>query len=167
MTDKRMVVRARDGDSKTREALYKKYYGDVYRYCVYRVGSLYDAEDLTQDAFLRFYRYSDADIKNVKAYILKIASNVCSDHLAGRRDSIELDESIPADAEPLNDSQQEVRRAIAALTDEQRQVVILYYYNGLRLARIAEILDVPLSTVKTRLSRARLKLKQLLIQAGF
>ena len=161
-----MITRAAGGDDRIRKIIYEKYYDHVYRYCVYRTGSLYDAQDLAQETFLRLYRYTDLEQKNTKAYVLKVASNLCNDHLSGRTDNAPLDDSIPAGVE-IDDTQQSVRRAVAALPDETRQVIILHYFNGLRLSRIAEIMSIPLSTVKTRLRRGRQKLKQILIQEGF
>ena len=166
MTDKNAIARADGEDDRIRAMIYDKYYDHVYRYCVYRTGSLYDAQDLTQETFLRLYRYADLQQKNTKAYVLKVAANLCNDHLSGRTDNAPLDDSIPAGVE-IDQTQQAVRRAVAALPDEIRQVIILHYFNGLRLARIAEILSIPLSTAKTRLRRGRQKLKQILIQEGF
>ena len=166
MTAKKLIEQGMGGDSDARAAIYQKYYGDVYRYCLYRVGSLYDAEDLAQDTFLRLYRYSDIRINNLKAYILKVASNACNDYFRSHSPDAELDESIPAHME-VDEDRQTVRRAIAALPDDAREVIILYYYNDLKLTRIAKMLSLPLSTVKSRLARGRMKLKQILIQEGF
>lgn len=166
MKDTSLVARAADGDDRIREIIYEKYYDHVYRYCVYRTGSLHDAQDLAQETFLRLYRYTDLQHKNTKAYVLKVASNVCNNYFGTRPADAPLDDSIPAGME-IDETQQAVRRAIAALPDEARQVVILYYYNNLKLTHIAEILAIPLSTVKTRLRRGRQKLKQILIQEGF
>lgn len=166
MTAKSLIAKSIAGDSDARAAIYQRYYGDVYRYCVYRTGSLYDGEDMAQETFLRLYRYSDVQISNPKAYVLRIASNVCTDYFRARGNTCELDESIPADAEVTEDSET-VRRAIAALPDDAREIIILHYYNGLKLTHIAKMLSLPLSTVKSRLVRGRLKLKQILIQEGF
>ena len=168
MTSKNLIASARRGDDRAQAALYEKYYGDVYRYCAYRVGSLHYAEDLAQDTFLRFFRYNgDTQLKNTKAYILKIASNVCTAYLAGHSNTVELGDSIPATYDDMTDDQMAVRRAISALPDEYREVIILYYYNNLRTSKIAQMMNIPVSTVKTRLARAREKLKTLLIKEGF
>lgn len=163
-----LLVSAQRGDSGAQAALYEKYYGDVYRYCAYRVGSLHYAEDLAQDTFLRFFRYNgDTQLKNAKAYILKIASNVCTSHLSTHLSTVELGDSIPDTYDDMTDDQAAVRRAISALPDEYREVIILYYYNNLRTSKIAQMQNVPVATVKTRLARAREKLKTLLIKEGF
>lgn len=168
MTSKNLIASAQRGDDRAQAALYEKYYADVYRYCAYRVGSLHYAEDLTQDTFLRFFRYhGDTQLKNIKAYILKIASNVCTSHLSHHQSTVELGESTAAIYDDVTDDQMAVRRAISALPDEYREVIILYYYNNLRTSKIAQMQSVPVSTVKTRLSRAREKLKTLLIKEGF
>ena len=168
MTSKNLIASAQRGNDRAQTALYEKYYGDVYRYCAYRVGSLHYAEDLAQDTFLRFFRYNgDTQLKNVKAYILKIASNVRTSHLSTHANTVELGDSIPDTYDDMTDDQVAVRRAISALPDEYREVIILYYYNNLRTPNIAQMQNVPVSTVKTRLARAREKLKTLLIKEGF
>ena len=168
MTSKNLIASAQRGNDRAQTALYEKYYGDVYRYCAYRVGSLHYAEDLAQDTFLRFFRYNgDTQLKNVKAYILKIASNVCTSHLSTHPNTVELGDSIPDTYDDMTDDQVAVRRAISALPDEYREVIILYYYNNMNTSKIAQMQNIPVSTVKTRLSRAREKLKTLLIKEGF
>ncbi|MDD7675932.1 MAG: sigma-70 family RNA polymerase sigma factor [Eubacteriales bacterium] len=170
MTEKNTVALAREGNIDARELLYRKYYGDVYRYCVYRCGDIHTGEDLTQEVFLRFFRYTAEPraFDNAKAYIIKIACHVCTDYMASHTPVSPLaDDFTDRATERLTEGQMAVRRAIAALGDDQRQVIILYYYNNIRINRIAEILETPCSTVKSRLRRGRERLKQILIQEGF
>ncbi len=80
MSSRKTVVRAREGDRDAMERLYREYYNDVYRYCVYRCGDLHVGEDLAQETFLRLLRYSDGleQLKKPKAYIIKVACNVAA-----------------------------------------------------------------------------------------
>lgn len=169
MTEKTMISRVRDGDTDVRDELAEKYYGDVYRYCVYRTGSVRDAEDLTQETFLRLYRYFEgySEMQKFKSYLLTIASNVCKDYLSGRHLTAVLDETLAESDPQISDDKMAVRRAVASLPDDQREVIVLYYFNGMKVGDIAQTLGIPLSTVKTRMARGRNKLKQLLIQEGF
>ena len=170
MTQKTKVALAREGDVNAREAIYRKYYGDVYRYCVYRCGDIHLGEDLAQETFLRLYRYKDiseSDV-SVKAYIMKVACNVCNSHASSYVPTAPLDRTARSDDVPLLTPEQEsVRYAIASLSEDQRQVIVLYYFNSLRLAEIARILELPLPTVKSRMRRGREQLKKILIQEGF
>lgn len=165
------VALARDGNNEAKEYIYRRFYGDVYRYCVYRCGNIHTGEDLAQEVFLRIFRYKDtaAPDKNLKSYVLRTACNVCNSYSAAAAPPLPLDDTLlPGDSvPPLSAEQEAVRCAVLKLDDISRQIVILYYFNGLRTPQISEILRLPLSTVKTRLRRARERLKQILIQEGF
>lgn len=169
MTDKVTVRRIRNGESDKKDELAEKYYPDVYRYCVYRTGSMLDAEDLTQETFLRLFRYFDSydEMQKIKSYILTIASHICTDYLTRHQSNAVLDENIASAGLDISTDKMLVRRAVASLPDDMREAVVLYYYNGMKIREIADLLKIPLSTVKTRLSRGRSRLKQHLITAGF
>lgn len=170
MSSRKTVVRAREGDRDAMERLYREYYNDVYRYCVYRCGDLHVGEDLAQETFLRLLKYGDGleQLKKPKAYIIKVACNVCSSAAASAPPPLEpLPEGLAAQSTYGSDSRERVRHAVSQLGDDQRQVIIMFYFNDLRIADIARILDLPQSTVKSRLRRAREQLKLLLIKEGF
>jgi len=138
------------------------------------------AMDATQDAFLRGYRAIDSfNGGSFKAWILRITTNACYDMLraAKRRRTTSIDDLIADDEHSgmLEDDQETpeeyvqrldlsevIQRALASLPDDQRTVVILSDIQGLNYAEIAEATLVSLGTVKSRLSRARAKMREFL-----
>ena len=147
-------------------------YDDVLRYFTYRVRDRAAAEDLTQETFYRFIRYS-ADPANrfrtaqkCRAYVCAIASNVCRDYYSGHTDTDELDESLPADADDRELSAV-IEDALAKLPDAQREAAVLYYYSGFKVTEIAAIQNVSVTAVKSRLKMARDSLKIILGEEGF
>ena len=155
----------------TMEDAVQQNYDDVLRYFVCRVHDRPAAEDLTQETFFRFIRYSADTTKfrtaqKCRAYLFTIASNVCRDYYAGRTDTDELDETVPAE-EPDRDLSAVIEKALAGLPDSQREATVLYYYSGFRVREIAAIQGVTVSAVKSRLKMARDTLKKILGEEGF
>lgn len=148
-------------------------YDDVLRYFVYRVRDRSAAEDLTQETFYRFLRYSpeQANFKTeqkCRAYLFAIASNVCRDYFSGRTDEDELDESLPApNDEEKRDLANVIESALAKLPDVQREAAVLYYYSGFKVKEIAQIQGATVPAVKSRLKAARDTLKRILGEEGF
>lgn len=151
-------------------ALRPRLYRLAYAWC--HDGHL--ADDLAQDALAKALRRSGQlrDEGAMEAWLFSILNNCWRDHLRGRRefaDIDELDEVILSDApgpDRLYASRQttaRVRAAIAALPLAQRQVITLVDIEECSYAQVANILEVPVGTVMSRLSRARLALKERLL----
>lgn len=146
------------------------YYDDVLRYFVYRVRNRVLAEDLTQETFYRLIRYASygvsfASEKKRKAYLFTVASNVLKDWYAKNDAAEELDENIPAPSED-SDLSLVIEAAMAKLSDQQREAVVLYYYSGFRVREIAKIQGTTVSAVKSRLKAARDALRTILSKEG-
>jgi len=156
---------------------------DRIRGAAWRVlGSEEEARDVAQEAFLKAYRGLGAFKQEARfsSWLYQIALNLCRDRLRRRRTRAsvsleELEEAGPVLVEPRpgahelalqNDLASRVRRAVAALSEEQREVVILKEYEGLTFLEIAQALDVPVSTVKTRLYRGLGQLRLRLEREG-
>ena len=182
-TDEDLVEAFQAGDTSAFDLLVqrwdRKIQGAIYRV----VGPSEDARDLSQEAFLKAYRGLRSFKKDARfsSWLYQIALNVCRDRLRRRRGRMhlsldELDEEghelavrpgpSPLDLAEARDISQRVARAVAALPDDQREIVVLKEYQGLTFAEIAEVLDVPLSTVKTRLYRGLVQLRQHLAHEG-
>lgn len=166
----------KDGDSMPLNHLENavlQYYDGIMRYFVYRIHNRTAAEDLTQETFYRFIRYAGrsdfSGEKQCRAYLYKIASNVCRDYYAHIPIAEELDESIPSpDVFPENDLSLVIEAALGRLPDEQREATVLYYYGGFRVKEIAAIQEATVSAVKSRLKLARDTLRKILSeQEGF
>ena len=108
-------------------------------------------------------RAEDWDVEHLKAWLIRTALNRCADlhRFRLRRPVLEL-EDIPELARPANDGGTELWDAVARLPEKLRTVVHLHYAEGYSTEEIAALLGVPPATVRTRLRRARLKLKDLL-----
>ena len=140
------------------------YGGAVYRLALCRTQSVPDAEDVYQDVFLRLLDQEAErwDGERLKAWLLRSAMNRCADlHRFRLRRPVLALEDI-AGAAPADDSAAELWDAVARLPEKLRTAVHLYYAEGYATEEIAALLGVPPATVRTRLRRARLKLKDLL-----
>ncbi len=121
-----------------------------------------DSEDAVQETFLRYMEKAPVftSREHEKAWLLRVAVNISKNHLSSAwfRKRTDLKEDIPA----LEQEEQEVLESVLKLSAKYRTVIHLYYYEGYSLSEISQILRSPLSTVTTRLSRARKKLAILL-----
>ena len=141
-------------------------HGDtVYRLALCRLQNTADAEDVYQDVFLRLLEQGtpDWDSQRTKAWLIRATLNRCADvgRLRARRGTIPLERLTEA-AGPPEDTAAELWAAVGSLPVKFRTVVHLHYAEGYSTEEIAAMLKLPAVTVRTRLRRARLKLKALL-----
>jgi len=126
------------------------------------MGSHFDAEDIVQDTFLRLYQYKKpfSDEEHKKAFLLRVASNLCKDlrKSAWFRKRTTLDENTPAD-NCFNESEDILREYVLRLKPNYRAAIFLFYYEGFSIKEIATILKLSETAVTTRLNRARSQLK--------
>ncbi|MBN1824950.1 MAG: sigma-70 family RNA polymerase sigma factor [Candidatus Eisenbacteria bacterium] len=181
--DKSLVARARAGDEECFRILIRRYQRDVFRLCYRILRNNEDAEDASQDVFIRLHRslgqYDPSHL--FRSWLLRITHNLCIDHLRRRRmTTVSLDEPIrrgdgeiewdlpdpdamdPLDATALGQEREMLEEAIARLGPTLRSAITLRHVHGLRYEEIAETLDVPLGTVKVRIFRARAALAEML-----
>ena len=139
--------------------------GAVYRLALCRTQSVPDAQDVYQDVFLRLLGQHQAPIwppERLKAWLLRTALNRCADlhRLRLRRPVVPLEEAAGVTA--AEDGAAELWEAVGRLPEKLRIPVHLHYAEGYSTDEIAALLDIPAATVRTRLRRARLKLKDML-----
>ncbi|MFA0732222.1 MAG: hypothetical protein LKKZDAJK_002883 [Candidatus Fervidibacter sp.] len=176
------VLAAQKGDQKAFEELFRLFQGTVYNTALQLLGNPEDAEDVTQDAFLRAWEQLPklTAPEAFRNWLLTITVNLCRSHFRKASPPTEsLDaplEGDDAEEEPTREIADEgvdaetivlqretarlVRRAVAELPLAFREVIVLHYFEGLELADIAKILRVPIGTVKSRLARAREQLRR-------
>lgn len=184
MDEKRLVEQARRGDTQAFNRLVLAYQDLAYNVAYRLMGEAEAAADATQDAFLSAYKaLSGFRGGSFKAWLLRIVTNACYDQLRlkQRRPSTSLEDLlIEPDQEPsfLRDEgegpedfalrqelNQVIQKAILTLPLDQRTVLVLSDIQGLSYEEIAQVTQVSLGTVKSRLSRARARLRdQLLAQ---
>lgn len=148
-------------------ALARKYAPAVYRLAYARTGCRADAEDVMQEVFLRMVKTRPvfASQAHAKAWLLRVASNCANDlfRLPWRRREEPLEEDMSAPEGPREGS---VTQAVLALPARYRIPIHLYYYEGYSVAEISKIIGKSEGTVKSRLSRARDKLREQLKEEG-
>ena len=141
------------------EAAYDAYGPMVYRLAMVYLGRRADAEDVTQEVFLRLYCRAPAftDGEHQKRWLFRVTANLCRDQLRGfwRKRVTALDDTLPA-ALP---EEREALAAVMALPEKYRLPIHLHYYEGYSVAEIGEILKLGQSAVKMRLKRGREQLK--------
>lgn len=177
-----LVDAARQGDRRAYERIYRELGARLYHYAASLVGDAATAEDITQAAFVKAWE-SLPRLRSSGAFIVwihRIARNLAADsgRLAAREEP-----SGPADGpewdteDPRHDGRpdaallereraQAVRRAVAALPDHQREVVVLHHLGGMPVEDVAQIVGVPAGTVLSRLARARETLRRRIYWLG-
>jgi RNA polymerase sigma-70 factor (ECF subfamily) len=181
-TDEELVEACQAGEASAFDVLVARW-EDRIRGAAFRfLGSEEEARDVAQEAFLKAYR-SLAGFKRearFSSWLYQIATNLCRDRLRRRKTRAtvsleELEQTGPVMVETRPgahdrllqmDLARTVRRAVEALPDEQREVVILKEYQDLTFLEIAQALEVPVSTVKTRLYRGLGQLRLRLEREG-
>ena len=124
------------------------------------LGSVPDAEDAVQDAFVKYIQkapdFKDAD--HEKAWLLRVTINISKNMLkASGRKNLPIQEDIP-----YEQNNNEVLQCVMSLEEKYRTIIHLYYYEDYSIKEIASILSLPRATVGTRLSRGRSILKTML-----
>ena len=181
-SDEELVEACQAGEASAFDVLVGRW-EDRIRGAAYRfLGSEEEARDVAQEAFLKAYRALGGFKREARfsSWLYQIATNLCRDRLRRRRARAtvsleELEETGPVIVETRPgahellqqmDLARAVRRAVHALNEEQREVVILKEYQGLTFLEIAHSLDLPVSTVKTRLYRGLGQLRLRLEREG-
>lgn len=140
-----------------------KWQEQLFRYAFYRVGNRSDAEDVVQDAFLKIAS-TTTPISNPKAYLFRIVSNGCVDSLRQKSLLQPLQERIPATSYSEEMEAQEefkrIERLLSRIPEQQSEVIRLHIHAGLKFTEIAEMLEEPATTIKSRFASGIEKLKQ-------
>lgn len=184
-----LVVRCRAGDAQAWEELVRQYHRRVYNLCFRFTGSADEAQDLTQDVFIRMYRALDsydASRAVFMTWVATVTRNLLVDHFRKSkyaRQTDSLDAPLNGDTgsttlgEHLRDpsagpelrleareTREQVHRALQKLSPELREAVILRDLQDLDYREIAAVLQAPEGTVKSRISRGRMELARLLFR---
>lgn len=153
--------------------LYDQYATDVLRVCYFYLSEREKAEDVCQDVFVRLMTtHPLLQPGREKSWLLKVALNRCRDLWRGAwlkrvilgGPTFEL---IPAPDEfSRRDDQQAMMASINQLPATFKEVILLHYYQGMNIAEIAQMLELPEGTISSRLSRGRKKLESILLKGG-
>jgi RNA polymerase sigma-70 factor (ECF subfamily) len=154
--DPRTLARAREGDLQAFEDLVRLYQGDVWRFAYHLTRNRAVAEDVTQEAFLRAFRFlrSFRGEARFTSWLLRIVRNCGMDAL--RRDRNHLDRRPPLPAAATDPATRaELASAIDGLSEDHRQPFLLIEVFGLSYQEAADVLQLKVGTVKSRMHRAR------------
>jgi RNA polymerase sigma-70 factor, ECF subfamily len=169
-----LLRRAAQGDEASFLLLYERHRTPVFRFACRMLGASAPAEDVTQECFLSVLRRPDAfepGRASLRTYLCAIARHLALKQLRRRGQETTTDDppeeglSGDGDADPLQrvideEAAGAVRRAVEALPPLQREVVVLFEYEGLSLAETAEVCGIDVGSVKSRLHRARERLRR-------
>ncbi|MFA6666651.1 MAG: sigma-70 family RNA polymerase sigma factor, partial [Armatimonadota bacterium] len=171
------------GDLSAFDELVRRYEKPVYNFAYRMAGNYDDASDIASEALIKVFNAigSFRGEASFTTWLYRIVTNVYLDHRKRRRgrgdvsldEYLELDEgSVPrqvVDTAPTPSEEFEIRarndalmRAVGELPEYQRMMVLLFHGQGLSYEEIAEIMSLPIGTVKSRLNRARLALREIL-----
>ena len=163
MTDEHLIVEARGGSREAFAAVFERYRGPIWRFFRRRTTDAARAEELTQDTFVALlegaHRYQARTV--FRAYLFGIAYHVLSAdrRKAAHRRTDPLDFDPPSASTRDPDAALWVRRALAQLDADDREILMLREYDELSYQEIADVRRMPLNTVRSRLFRARMALK--------
>ena len=180
-----LVQRAREGELAAFNSLVLRHQDAAYGLALRFLSSREAAQDATQEAFIRAYRVIGSFRgERFRSWLFSIVANACRDELRRRRrrpqrsldeareqpDRADLD---PVDPDPTPEAQalsgelrEVLERSLMQLPEDWRLVVVLSDVQGLSYEEVAEAAGVPLGTVKSRLSRARARLREILLASG-
>ena len=173
-TDEQLMLRLKDGDRQSFNALVERYRDRVVSYAYRIVGNSELAQDMAQETFVRIYRSSHTfrEGSRFTPWLYKIATNVCLSEKSRRsREMVCVgSDGLEAAACPsgagVEDKvmeafvSRELCSSISQLTPEHQSVLVMHIYQGLTYGEIGEALDIPCGTVKSRLFYAIRKLRE-------
>lgn len=175
--EKTVIRRAARGDAAAFEQLVTAYQGGVYRLALRMCGSAAAAEDVAQEAFLSAWKNLPQfrGDSQFSTWLYRLTTHAAIDYLRRekRHEASDIDDvtvadetSSPQETVERSETQTAVRDALAALSPEYREVILLRYMQELSYTEIGIALHLPSGTVKSRLNRAKGQLKEILRQSG-
>lgn len=160
----------RMGETKERlEQIFRDYYQLIYRVAFSQVKNHADAEDITQEVFLKIIRHDMRyqSMEHERAWIVRVTVNLCRDLLKSKwhKTSVSMEEISEAQrgsCENFTEIQDDMMWAVLQLPEKYRNCLYLFYYEDYSIKEIAQSLEMPENTVKTNLKRGRQALKEFL-----
>ena len=160
----KLVRKSKKGNNLAFSILIKSYEKDLYKVAIAMTKNEDDALDCIQEAILQAY-ISIKDLRQdeyFKTWLIKILINKCNALLKKNKKILNLDVSITENDKVEQSDRLELKDSINNLDSNLKIIVILYYYEDMSIKDISESLNIPQGTIKSRLSRARSKLKEML-----
>ena len=167
MQDQALQQRIREGDNAAFAELYSCHKQGVYLYCTRFLGDQPAAEDIFQEVFINLLERvrGGGHIENVQGYLMRSARNRCLNVIRDRKypkDVDELEEFLPGGESITVGEHEELESALQQLPAVNRDALLLCEYQGYSYDEIALLTEVPVTTVRKRIFRARQRLRQIL-----
>jgi len=183
--EKYLLQLAKKGDVEAFEQLVDKFQKKVFNIALRMIGNYDDASELTQEVFIKIYRSigSFKEESQLSTWIYRIATNVCLDELRKRKIKwirsideeiqgedgeylMQIEDSSPTPDKVLENKslKEAINEAVGSLPEKQRLIIILRDMQGFSYEEISSIINKPVGTVKSRINRARLQLKEILLK---
>lgn len=165
-----LIKKMKQGEEDAFNLFIHKYYKDILCYCCYHCPDKEYAEDITQETFVHFFeKLSVYHHKGkTKNYLYTIAGNLCKDYLKKKKDIPVVQMESVANIEVVEYQTDEIlnritiEQALNELPEELKEVIVLYYFQELKIIEIADILHIGVPLTKYRLRQARKQLEKLL-----
>lgn len=173
-----LLRRVATQDAEAFSELYDCLAGPLYSIAVYMLGNTREAEEVIQDVFVQIWNSAgafDGNLGTPAQWTSRMTRNRCIDYMRSRQRRARLEDEVTTETEILSlpevssarqslimDEIAQVRACVRALPEDQRQVIEMAFFQGLTHAEIANSLGEPLGTVKARIRRGMMKLKEIL-----
>lgn len=148
--------------------IYERHSKSLYGVCLLYLKNKHDSEEIVSETFIRLMENTPSfeNDRHEKSYLTKIAVNLCKNQLkSGWRKNVIHDEDVLMYmTTPVEES---IMKEILSLPPKYRVTIYMHYYQGYKAQEIADIMNISLSAVLSRLSRGRKKLKDILVEGGF
>lgn len=162
----------------TNKELFETYNKDVYRTCYYMLHHAADAEDVCQEVFITVFRSNWQQIEYLRTWLLRVTVNHCLNHIKKsrrqrekelRHEQLSSTGTAKSAQQLLEEKETSVEWAgyLSLLPVKQRTVISLRYVHDLGLSEIADILEIPVGTVKSRLHKGLRRMRSILEQQGY
>lgn len=179
LSERHLIVRFQQGDRSAFEEVMQRWNQDVTNLAYRMTGHFEEAQDIAQQCFLRAFQARDRfeGQSSLGTWLYRITVNLCRDRIRSNQSRRRVMEGVETlrprpvhrsartSTSEQGENQAQIAEAVGMLPDSEREVVILRHYHDLSCREIADLLDTPCSTVKSRLSqglnRLRLKLREL------
>lgn len=159
-----LIKKVKSGDEQAGEQLIKKYYSSLYQYCFLHLHDRELAEDMTQETFARYFEslQTYTEYGKLKNYLYRIAGNIIKNYY--KKKELPMEEAPWTPSTDIRDAEvrMDIERAVDRLPDELKEITILFFFQELKQKDIAELLNIKLSLVKYRISRAKKLLSEYL-----
>lgn len=179
ISDQQLAERMAQGEQEAFELLVTRYHGPLLSYITQQLGDRAKAEDLVQETFIRLIRHLERHgaLDQLRPWLYKVALNLCRDYWrsASYRSEHAAADEMPEDADPSpgaeellerQETVEQIAESLEWLPEVQQNIVRMRFFHELKLQEIAEMLEIPLSSVKSHLYGALRKLKRALSKSS-